>query len=83
MRVEVLLFAVARQRAGADAVAVDLPEGGTVGALKARLAATEPALAPLLPGLLFAVAGEYATDDTVIPPGAEVAAIPPVSGGQR
>jgi molybdopterin converting factor small subunit len=27
------------------------------------------------------VAAEYADDDTEIPPGAEVAAIPPVSGG--
>lgn len=83
MRVEVLLFAVARQRAGREAVVVDLPEGGTVSALKAALAQAEPALAPLLPGLLFAVAGEYATDDTPVPPGAEVAAIPPVSGGLR
>ncbi len=82
MRVDLLLFAVARQRAGRGSVALELPEGATIADLKAALAAQEPELAPLIPMLLFAVAGEYADDTTLIPAGAEVAAIPPVSGGQ-
>ena len=81
MRVTVRLFAVARQRAGCPEVMLDLPEPATVAALKRALAAECPALAPLVPALMFAVAADYAADDTAIPPGAEVAAIPPVSGG--
>jgi len=81
MQVRVRLFAIARERAGAPEIALDLPEGATVAALKAAIRSQTPALAPLLPSLMFAVDAEYAVDETVIPPGAEVAAIPPVSGG--
>lgn len=81
MRVVLKLFAIARQRAGRPEVAVELPEGATVADLKRAVAASHPELAPLLPGLLIAVANEYAPDDRPIPAEAEVAAIPPVSGG--
>lgn len=83
MRVDVKLFAVARQRIGASRVALDLPEAATVADLKRGLAESCPELAPLLPTLMIAVDSEYADDHRVIPPGAEVAAIPPVSGGRR
>jgi molybdopterin converting factor small subunit len=37
----------------------------------------------LLPQMLIAINADYAGDDeSLIPPGAEVAAIPPVSGGR-
>jgi molybdopterin synthase sulfur carrier subunit len=82
VRVEVRLFAVARQRAGRDSLVVELPEGANVADLKRAIGATCPELAPILPSLLFAVENDYAADDRTIPTGAEVAAIPPVSGGQ-
>lgn len=81
MRVTVLLFAGARQRAGSPAVGLDLPEPATVADLRRALAAAYPALAPMLPSLRFAIDGEYATDADPIAPGRELAAIPPVSGG--
>ncbi len=81
MRVELKLFAVARQRVGAGSIALELPEGATVADLKHSLVESQPALAPLLANLLIAVDNEYAPDDRPIPAGAEVAAIPPVSGG--
>lgn len=81
MQVTVRLFALARQRVGRPEIVLDLAEPATVGALKRAIATSYPELAPLVPGLMIAVATEYADDDTVIPPGAEVAAIPPVSGG--
>jgi molybdopterin converting factor subunit 1 len=81
VRVEVRLFAVARQRVGLPAVALEVPEPATVAALKRALAEAYPALAPLVPNLLIAVNSEYAAADAAIPPGAEVAAFPPVSGG--
>jgi molybdopterin converting factor small subunit len=83
VRLTVRLFALARQRAGRAEVAVDVAEPATVAALKQALAAAYPDLAPLVPQWMIAIDAEYAHDDQQrIPPGAEVAAIPPVSGGQ-
>jgi molybdopterin converting factor subunit 1 len=81
VRVTVRLFALARQRAGRPEVTVEVPEPPTVAGLKRALAEAHPALAPMVPGLMIAVDAEYAPDAAPIPPGAEVAAIPPVSGG--
>ncbi len=81
MQATVLLFAVAREKAGRPSIAVEIPEDATVSTLKIHLAAACPALIPLLPTLRIAVDSEYADDDRPIPPGSELAAIPPVSGG--
>ena len=81
MRATVLLFALAREKAGRPSLSVDLPEAATVADLKSALAIACPSLAPLLPTIRLAINSEYATDDQPIPPGAELAAIPPVSGG--
>ena len=78
----ILLFALAREKAGASTLTVDLAENPTVGDLKKALAHACQALAPLVPTLRIAIDAEYALDDDqIIPPGAELAAIPPVSGG--
>ena len=81
MTVRVRLFARARDLAGAEVVEVPLPDGATVADLRARLAGVCPALGPLLPRAAVAVNEDFAGDDAAIPPGAEVALIPPVSGG--
>ena len=81
MTVTVRMFARGRDLAGRDAVSVVLPEGANVGALRRQLAADVPALAGLIARSVFAVGGEFAEDGHVISPGAEVALIPPVSGG--
>jgi molybdopterin converting factor subunit 1 len=77
----VRMFARARDLAGRDAVSVAVPAGAKVGDLRRQLAADVPALAGLLAKSVFAVGGEFAEDGHVIPDGAEVALIPPVSGG--
>ena len=77
----VLLFAGLREAVGSDAVAVELPAGATVADLRHRLAAACPAAASLLVRSRVAVNHEFVPDDRPIPPGAEVAVIPPVSGG--
>jgi molybdopterin converting factor small subunit len=83
VQLTVRLFALARQRAGRAVVTLDVPEPATVAALKRTLADACPELAPLVPQLMIAVDADYAGDDaTPIPPGADVAAIPPVSGGR-
>lgn len=81
VHVEVQLFAVARQLAGRETVGVSLAEPATVGQLRQALGEQFPALASVLPHVMFALNAEYADDGTVIPPGAAIACIPPVSGG--
>lgn len=81
MKVCVKLFAVARQRVGQNVVDVELAGAPTVRKLRDALAVSHPALADVLPHARFAVNSEYADEAQVIPAGAEVAVIPPVSGG--
>lgn len=81
MKAIVKLFAGARELAGQEQIELDLPSTATVGELRAALLADCPALAPLLPHALFAINTNYATDETQVPDGAEIACIPPVSGG--
>jgi molybdopterin converting factor subunit 1 len=83
VRVVVRLFALAKDRAGSAEVAIELASPATVADLKRALASAFPELAPLVPNLMIAVDAEYAGDSQPIAPGAEVAAIPPVSGGER
>ncbi len=82
MRVTVRLFAMLRERAGADSVEIELAEGATVGDAIAALGTDAKVgdLASRLP-LRIAVNREYASEDAPIRAGDELAAIPPVSGG--
>ncbi len=75
------LFAVARERAGRAEIEIDLSLPATVADLRLVLALQHPELAALAPGVSIAVDSEYATDATLILPGAQVALIPPFSGG--
>ena len=83
MRVEIKLFATLRERAGADTVELELADGATVADAIDALGSA-PGLAELggrLP-VRLAVNREYASGDVRIAPGDELAAIPPVSGGE-
>jgi molybdopterin converting factor small subunit len=81
VNVRVRLFAVARQAAGRDAVEVELPEGATIAELRDRLAIEIPPLTGLLRHMTFAIDAQYVPLGAVLHPGADVACIPPVSGG--
>jgi len=81
MLVNLRLFAVAKERAGRPMIELELSEPATVADLKRALAAAVPELAGLLPMIRIAVDSEYAEEDASIPVGAQLAAIPPVSGG--
>jgi molybdopterin converting factor subunit 1 len=81
MTLTVHLFARARELAGADAVALELPPGATVAELRRTLAGRFPALAGLLDRSAVAVNHDFADDVRVLLAGDEVAVIPPVSGG--
>lgn len=74
-----LLFAGAKDAAG---VREDDVPGGTVGdVLDAAIIRYGPAFEALLPTCAVWIDGEPAARTDVVPPGAEVAVLPPVSGG--
>ncbi len=77
----VRLFARARDLAGTDAVTLDLPAGATVRDLRQQLAQRYPKLAGLLERSAVAVDNEFADDQLTVPVSAEIALLPPVSGG--
>jgi molybdopterin converting factor subunit 1 len=77
----VLLFARARDLIGCDRVSIACPAPATVGELRRQLIQQYPRLAGLAERSAFAVNDEFADDLMQIPSGAEVALLPPVSGG--
>jgi molybdopterin converting factor subunit 1 len=74
----VLLFGITREIVGSTEC--DIPEMQTVGDLKNWLRETYPQMSGLH-SLAVAVNKEYADDDQPLPVNAEIAIIPPVSGG--
>ena len=81
MIVRVLLFARAKDLAGVSSMSLELPEGATVADLRERLSAAYPRLAEFQARCAVAVGGELVGDETGLADGAEVALLPPVSGG--
>jgi molybdopterin synthase catalytic subunit len=78
--VTVRLFAGLRERAGAERVEVELPEGASVGDLLAAMAATPVGELPPR-SCIVALNREYASPDAIVGESDEVALVPPVSGG--
>lgn len=74
-------FAALRDHAGAAEITIELPEGADVPALKAALEARYPGLAGRLGSVRVAADLEFLAEDALLPAGAELALIPPVSGG--
>ena len=91
----VQLFAGARDLVGAASISVELPNGATVADLRSALrrdltpqpplrsgeGGPESAMSALVNRSRIAIDCEFADDTAVIPEGAELALIPPVSGG--
>ena len=80
MKVQVLLFASYREKAGVGRLALDLREGATVGDLAEAVRARFPGL-PEAGRIVVAVNNEYQEHDFALSDGDEAALIPPVSGG--
>ena len=81
MKVHVLFFAAAREKAGAPRTTVTLADGATVADLWRRLGDDHAALRPVLASCRAAVDEEFAAQTTKLRDGATVAVLPPVSGG--
>jgi len=81
MKIVVKLFAGARELAGQSEIVAELPAGATLGQLRDALMHHYPQLQAVLSHALFAVDAEYANDHAPVSEEADIACIPPVSGG--
>jgi len=81
MKIQLLFFAQARERAGHAQATLELPDHSRVADALEQVERTYPGLAELMPHLAVAVNQKLARPDDGIPDGAEVALLPPVSGG--
>ncbi len=81
MQISLRLYASVRDLIGSRCVDVELPEGARIDDLKALLGERYPAVRPVLKTVVFAMDDEYVAADARLRDGAEVALIPPVSGG--
>jgi molybdopterin converting factor subunit 1 len=81
--VTVKLFASFREAAGTDTVEIAMVAPATVSGVRDELVRRHPSLAgPFAGGVVLAVVNrKYATPETPVTDGDEVAFLPPVSGG--
>jgi MoaE-MoaD fusion protein len=79
--IKLLFFATIRDRAGVKSLELDVPVDLTVQGLKDKLSADYPNLKESMSSVLMTINREYAFDEAVVPPNAEIGMFPPVSGG--
>ena len=81
MQITVKLFALMREKAGTDTVALDLPAGANLTQAVAALIRQYPVLEPYMANTRFSLHMDFVDADTSLAAGDELALIPPVSGG--
>jgi molybdopterin synthase catalytic subunit len=81
INVDLRYFAAMREALGRSSERLGVPAGTTAGALLDRLVAEQPKLDRMRSVVMVMVNQSYASADTVLNDGDEVAFIPPVSGG--
>jgi MoaE-MoaD fusion protein len=81
VKVSLLLFASLRDAIGERSLCLEFDEGSTVADLKHRLGLEYPNVEPMLETVVCAIDDDYVTIEEALHDGAEVALIPPVSGG--
>lgn len=80
MQIRVRVFAALRESLGSSQTTLELPAAASIKAAWAALVAAHPQIDRGM-SLTFAVNQAYATPETVLHEGDELALIPPVSGG--
>ena len=81
MKIRLLAFATAADVLGTGETDLEIPDGSRISDLRARLDHDHPGMVPLWPRLAVALDGRIVPPDTPLEDGAEVALLPPVSGG--
>jgi MoaE-MoaD fusion protein len=81
MKMKILFFAAVREQVGMSSLELEPESEQTVGEVWGKLLVLYPQLGKFGSGLLFALNQEYATRESAIKGGDELAIFPPVSGG--
>jgi molybdopterin converting factor subunit 1 len=81
MKLEIILFAIYKERAKASSIYIELMTDSTVGQLISKIKNEYPELAAPETEIVVAVNSEYAEYDLQLNPNDEICLIPPVSGG--
>jgi molybdopterin synthase catalytic subunit len=81
VKIQILYFAVLRERLGREQEAIELPAEASVSVALAALADRHPSIAGLLPRVQTAVNRAFAEATARLHDGDELALIPPVAGG--
>ena len=82
VKVQVLYFARAREATGGmTEESFEVGGAADTDTLRAALVAKHPSLESVLESCVLAVNQEYATENTALGEGCEVAIIPPIGGG--
>ncbi len=81
MELNIRLFALYRERAGASMLLITIPDRATVAGLTYEVRRRLPNLAPPGVEIVVAVNADYADSTVVLQPGDDICLIPPVSGG--
>ncbi len=82
MKIRILAFASAAEALGCRQLEIELDEPASVRDLLDRLEQRAPGLAPIRARLAVAIDGQLVTTDRTLRDSAEVALLPPVSGGE-
>jgi molybdopterin synthase catalytic subunit/molybdopterin converting factor small subunit len=83
VKIHLLAFASAGDALGATEMDLELSEGSHVSDLRTLLHRDHPKIIPLWPRLAVAVDGRIVSPEELLQDGAEVALLPPVSGGSE
>lgn len=81
MKIHILFFAKLKDLAGTSAIVLDVADGSSIRDLRELLASRYPMLSPTLNNIIFAINHQFAFDQDLLLPDAEIAIFPPVSGG--
>ena len=81
MQITVKLFALMREKAGTDAIVLDIPEGAKLTQAVAVLVRHYPVLEPYMVNTRLSLHMDFVDLETSLAEGDEIALIPPVSGG--
>lgn len=81
MKIQVRLFAAAKQLAQRETLEVEVSATANLADLRQTLARECPDLAPLVSRAMFAIGGDFADDAALLSETQDVACLPPVSGG--
>ena len=81
MQITVKLFALMREKAGTDAILLEVPTGAAITQALATLVGQYPTLEPYMANTRFSLRMAFVDPETLLAEGDELMLIPPVSGG--